>query len=221
MPVLPQQFMVACGKVMCVRFNLNRDARSSSTLYKSRALVPPDGFNLNRDARSSSTRSHDGPDHSNAGFQSQPRCPFFLNIACANSLVAHGGRFNLNRDARSSSTTNLIGYVVNEHPFQSQPRCPFFLNDLLRAIASGEVAFQSQPRCPFFLNKGEVFRSFRERKFQSQPRCPFFLNRRCLAPLLRRAEHIVCEAEVLRYRFWNLSEASQRVYTRLSFYAIA
>jgi len=25
----------------------------------------------------------------------------------------------------------------------------------------------------------------------------------------------------LRYRFWNLSEASQRVYTRLSFYAIA
>ncbi len=176
MPVLPQQFMVACGKVMCVRFNLNRDARSSSTLYKSRALVPPDGFNLNRDARSSSTRSHDGPDHSNAGFQSQPRCPFFLNIACANSLVAHGGRFNLNRDARSSSTTNLIGYVVNEHPFQSQPRCPFFLNDLLRAIASGEVAFQSQPRCPFFLNKGEVFRSFRERKFQSQPRCPFFLN---------------------------------------------
>src|SRR5579875_614114 len=80
MPVLPQRFSLKGEPYVRTIFNLNRDARSSSTYPLSSGILARQIFNLNRDARSSSTQVW----------------AWYASVQCI---------FNLNRDARSSSTS--------------------------------------------------------------------------------------------------------------------
>ena len=61
----------------------------------------------------------------------------------------------------------------------------------------GQVSISTEmPVSPQLPKRG--VRVKEEYSFQSQPRCPSHLNWRCLAPLLKRVECIVCEAECVR-----------------------
>src|SRR5579875_1989775 len=86
-------------------------------------------FNLNRDARSSSTNSTNTPFvREKVMFQSQPRCPFFLN-KCGFVCAARGISVSISTEMPVLPQP-VCGMVPQTQPdnFQSQPRCPFFLN---------------------------------------------------------------------------------------------
>ena|GEM_PF-1959606 len=129
MPVLPQQHMVVYRLLTTILFqsqprcpfflnstvlplgmvafcfNLNRDARPTSTRKKEKSSGQRPCFNLNRDARPTSTASKEPRVTCYKGFQSQPRCPSYLNLLRCMSFYEYFKSFNLNRDARPTSTS--------------------------------------------------------------------------------------------------------------------
>ena len=202
MPVLPQRFGVPRASIPLPRFNLNRDARSSSTQPKYLFPVPSHRVSISTEmpVLPQPRRSH------HVSFQAlvsiSTEMPVLPQRVSHSRFRVRGSGFNLNRDARSSSTqyhhhsrvASSEVSISTEMPVLPQLyRERAFIHGVLVSISTEmpvlpqpsfagdptqtRVGFQSQPRCPFFLNA--VVRPLSwlvPTGFQSQPRCPFFLN---------------------------------------------